>query len=77
MTFAAGRDGDELERRPTIKRHAPATVRRNTGPDYRGCLTVTVPRGRELYWWIEAAMSTLATRSDAMAFSRDRGLGLG
>lgn len=47
-------------RRPTIKRHAPATARRNTGESYRGCLVITVPRGRELYWWIEGAMAALA-----------------
>ncbi|MFG3101597.1 hypothetical protein ACGFZL_13895 [Streptomyces sp. NPDC048182] len=42
--------------RPTLKRHNPKTVRKNTGDDYHGCLVVTVARGAELYnriegWW--------------------------
>jgi hypothetical protein len=53
-------------RRPTIKRHEVATVRRNTGEEYRGCLTVSVPRSRELYWWIEGAMTALGRSVDAM-----------
>ncbi|MFI1191963.1 helix-turn-helix domain-containing protein [Micromonospora sp. NPDC020750] len=45
--------------RPVLKRHNPATVRRNTGDDYRGCLTITVPRSRELYWRIEGMIAEL------------------
>lgn len=42
--------------RTTIKRHNPKTVRKNTGPDYRGCLVIRVAQGAELYrriegWW--------------------------
>lgn len=43
--------------RPTLKRHLPKTSRHNTGDEYHGCLTVTVPRGRELYWRIEGIMA--------------------
>jgi transposase len=50
----------ESMRRPTIKRHKPTTNRYNTGDAYHGCLIVTVPRGRELYWWIEATMAAIA-----------------
>lgn len=39
--------------RSTIKRHTPTTARHNTGEGYRGCLVVSVLRGRELYWLIE------------------------
>ncbi|WMX46646.1 hypothetical protein RGF97_19930 [Streptomyces roseicoloratus] len=40
----------------TIKKHNPKTVRKNVGPDYRGCLVVRVLQGAELYrriegWW--------------------------
>ncbi|NUV55650.1 hypothetical protein G6W51_22630 [Streptomyces coelicolor] len=42
--------------RPTLKKHNPKTVRKNTGESYRGCLTVTVARSADLYnriegWW--------------------------
>jgi transposase-like protein len=42
--------------RTTLKRHTPRTNRQNTGEDYHGCLVVNVPKGRELYWWIEGVM---------------------
>jgi transposase len=35
--------------RPTLKRHNPLTVRKNTGDAYVGCLVVTVLQGREVY----------------------------
>ncbi|MFJ7066539.1 hypothetical protein [Streptomyces sp. NPDC101115] len=40
----------------TIKKHNPKTVRKNIGPDYRGCLVIRVSQGAELYrriegWW--------------------------
>ncbi len=51
-------------RRPTLKRHNPRTVRRNTGPGYRGCLVVRVRQSAELCrrieGWALAAMATLA-----------------
>lgn len=42
--------------RTTLKRHRPVSPRRNTGPSYRGCLTIGVLRSAELYcqvegWW--------------------------
>jgi predicted transcriptional regulator len=48
-------------RGPTLKRHNPKTVRKNTGSDYHGCLRVDVRRGSALYrqieGWAEAAMA--------------------
>jgi hypothetical protein len=44
----------------SLKHHQPATTRRNTGADYRGCLVVKVPRGRELYWRMEGVMAGIA-----------------
>lgn len=42
--------------KPTLKKHNPKTVRKNTGDGYHGCLVVTVARSAELYnriegWW--------------------------
>ncbi|CAL9530965.1 helix-turn-helix domain-containing protein [Streptomyces sp. enrichment culture] len=42
--------------RPTLKKHNPKTIRKNTGENYHGCLTVTVARSADLYnriegWW--------------------------
>ncbi|MFI6935675.1 hypothetical protein [Streptomyces sp. NPDC050287] len=39
--------------RPTIKKHNPKTVRKNTGDDYHGCLVITVARSADLYIRIE------------------------
>ena len=39
--------------RPLIKRHRPRTVRKNTGPDYHGCLRVQVRRSAGVYRQIE------------------------
>jgi transcriptional regulator with XRE-family HTH domain len=48
-------------RRPTLKRHNPKTVRKNTGGDYHGCLRVDVLRSSALYrqieGWATAAMA--------------------
>lgn len=48
-------------RRPTLKRHNPRTVRKNTGPAYHGCLVIGVRQSAELYrhveGWAHAAMS--------------------
>ncbi|NGM12303.1 helix-turn-helix domain-containing protein [Verrucosispora sioxanthis] len=49
----------ERFRRATLKKHKPATVRRNTGDEYRGCLVINVPRSRELYWRIEGMIAEL------------------
>jgi transposase-like protein len=48
-----------LFQRATIKRHAPATRRQNTGDGYHGCLAVSVPQSRELYWRVEGVMAAL------------------
>ncbi|MCX2183168.1 hypothetical protein KV205_21920 [Streptomyces sp. SKN60] len=52
----------------TIKKHNPKTVRKNVGPDYRGCLVIRVAQGAELYrriegWW--AGMVSAATTNNA------------
>jgi transcriptional regulator with XRE-family HTH domain len=56
-------------RRPTLKRHYPRTVRKNTGADYHGCLTVKVRRGTDLYrkieGWAPAVMAGLDVRDDS------------
>ncbi|WP_223256478.1 helix-turn-helix domain-containing protein [Micromonospora endophytica] len=44
---------------PNLKKHNPATARRNTGEGYRGCLVINVPRSRELYWRIEGMIAEL------------------
>lgn len=49
----------ELFQRPTIKHHRPTTRRANTGADYHGCLAVSVPKSRELYWRVEGVMAAL------------------
>jgi predicted transcriptional regulator len=47
--------------RPTLKRHKPITIRKNTGDDYHGCLRVDVRRSAVLYrrieGWAAAAMT--------------------
>jgi transcriptional regulator with XRE-family HTH domain len=52
---------DHQFRRPTLKRHNPATTRKNTGDDYHGCLIVRVLGAAELYrkieGWARAVMS--------------------
>jgi transcriptional regulator with XRE-family HTH domain len=48
-------------KRPTLKRHNPKTIRKNTGDDYHGCLIVRVRKGGQLYrqieGWASAAMA--------------------
>ncbi|MGK5738250.1 helix-turn-helix domain-containing protein [Micromonospora sp. URMC 103] len=51
-------------RRPTLKRHNPSSVRRNTGPDYHGCLVINVPGSRALYWRIEGMIAGLFEKAD-------------
>lgn len=50
----------ECFQRTTIKRHRPATTRKNVGLDYRGCLTVHVVGGSRLYWRIEGIMKGMS-----------------
>ncbi|PTA45654.1 helix-turn-helix domain-containing protein [Micromonospora sp. RP3T] len=59
-----------LERftRATLKRHSPTTVRRNSGESYRGCLVITVPRSRQLYWRVEGLIAGIG---EAVAGMRD------
>jgi hypothetical protein len=38
-------------RRPTLKRHNPRTIRKNSGSTYVGCLTINVRRSTEMYRW--------------------------
>jgi hypothetical protein len=59
-------------RRPTLKRHNPKTLRKNTGSDYHGCLRIDVRRSSALYrkieGWAAAAMAgTLAWDESAMS----------
>ena len=42
--------------RPTLKRHRPVTVRRNTGESYHGCLVVSVTKSARLYRYIEGTV---------------------
>jgi transcriptional regulator with XRE-family HTH domain len=52
-------------RSPTLKRHNPRTVRKNTGDDYHGCLRVDVRRSADLYrkieGWAAGVMSAVET----------------
>ena len=51
----------EQFRRPTLKRHNPKTIRKNTGNEYHGCLRIDVRRSSSLYrrieGWSAAVMS--------------------
>ncbi|MEV5437885.1 hypothetical protein AB0K80_17995 [Streptomyces sp. NPDC052682] len=51
--------------KPTLKKHNPKTVRRNTGEGYHGCLAVTVSRGAELYNRIEGWWSGIVAHAQA------------
>jgi hypothetical protein len=52
---------DDQFRRPTLKRHNPKALRKNTSDDYHGCLVIYVRKGLELYrqieGWARAVMS--------------------
>jgi transcriptional regulator with XRE-family HTH domain len=50
-------------RRTTLKRHNPATVRKNTGVDYHGCLIVRVLGAAELYRRIEGWASAVTAEA--------------
>ncbi|MGV9284159.1 hypothetical protein [Streptomyces sp. NPDC003730] len=47
--------------KPTLKRHNPKTVRKNTGDGYHGCLVVGVAKGADLYNRIEGWWSGIVT----------------
>jgi transposase len=59
----------EQFRRPTLKRHNPKTVRKNTGESYHGCLIIKVRGSAELYrqveGWAFAAMAPPSKDSNA------------
>jgi hypothetical protein len=54
-----GAEKDQF-RRPTLKRHNPKTIRKNSGDTYHGCLRIDVRRSshfyREIEGWARAAM---------------------
>jgi transposase len=66
-------------REPTLKRHNPKTVRKNTGEDYRGCLIVSVRRSVDLYrrieGWASAAMAAAGSGSEPHVMLRAPGEG--
>ncbi|KUN37796.1 hypothetical protein AQJ30_16085 [Streptomyces longwoodensis] len=51
--------------KPTLKRHNPKTVRKNTGDDYHGCLVIAVARSAHLYNRIEGCWEGIVTQSAA------------
>lgn len=51
-------------RRPTLKRHRPTTVRKNTGDGYHGCLRVEVRRSTGLYRQIEGWAAAVMDAAD-------------
>ncbi len=57
--------------RPTIKRHKPTTVRKNTGDDYHGCLRIDVRRGADLYRKIEGWAAAVMAGSPDMEGAGD------
>ncbi|MCU1587426.1 MAG: hypothetical protein JWN31_919 [Frankiales bacterium] len=61
----AERIGIPVERfsAPTLKRHNPRTVRKNTGDDYYGCLVIRVRQGRLLYQRIAGAWQGIVEAS--------------
>jgi hypothetical protein len=56
----------EQFRPPSLKRHNPRTVRKNTGDDYHGCLRIEVLRSSGIYrkieGWATATMERSRTR---------------
>ena len=65
----------EQFRRPTLKRHNPKTVRKNTGDDYHGCLVIRVRKGSELYRQIEGWASAVMAVPNQPLQSQDNLLG--
>ncbi|MBB5129515.1 transcriptional regulator with XRE-family HTH domain [Streptomyces albaduncus] len=51
--------------RPTLKKHNPKTVRKNTGDNYHGCLAVSVARSADLYNRIEGWWDGIVTHAQA------------
>jgi len=62
--MAAVSAGPSQFRKATLKKHNPATTRRNTGDGYHGCLRIDVRRSAELYGQIEGrAAAAMASGS--------------
>ncbi|EST32590.1 hypothetical protein N566_20010 [Streptomycetaceae bacterium MP113-05] len=61
-----GIDVTQLQK-TTLKTHNPKTVRRNVGPQYRGCLIVRMHRSAELYRRIEGAWSGIVESAQRSA----------
>jgi hypothetical protein len=51
--------------KPTLKKHNPKTVRKNTGDDYHGCLVIGVARSADLYNRIDGWWSGIVAHSQA------------
>jgi transcriptional regulator with XRE-family HTH domain len=51
--------------KPTLKKHNPKTVRKNTGDDYHGCLVIGVARSADLYNRIEGWWSGIVAHAQA------------
>lgn len=60
--------------RPSIKRHNPKTVRKNTGTDYHGCLVIYVRSSADLYRRIEGWASAAMTIAGAESAKESRAL---
>jgi hypothetical protein len=59
-------------RSPTLKRHNPGTVRKNSGDDYHGCLRIDVLCSTELYRKIEGWATATMASSDRVPDVRGR-----
>lgn len=57
--------------RSTLKRHNPRTVRHASGESYRGCLTVSVRQGRDLYQHLDGLVRALVSGAARAAGSLD------
>ncbi|WP_308355236.1 MULTISPECIES: hypothetical protein [Streptomyces] len=51
--------------RPTLQRHNPKAVRKNTGVDYHGCLVIGVARSAHLYHRIEGWWNGIVAQAQA------------
>lgn len=52
-------------RKPSLKRHSPVTVRKNTDDGYHGCLRIDVLKSATLYRQIEGWASAVMTYADS------------
>ncbi len=60
----------EQFRPPTLKRHNPNTVRKNTGENYHGCLIVAVSSSAHLYLSIEGWVSAMTRVQEILQLDR-------